>query len=108
MYNENTVKTNEDLRIGFILGDFDEDLWKMKLVNREKKRMKKRAIHTLMMTTVVVLKDFVRKVCADRTMANTVVQEFINLNEYYLDSMDKICNVHGGSGCSMLMCLNMV
>ncbi len=70
----------------------------MKLMNREKKRMKLKAIRDLLMMIVTVLEDFVRRVCYDNNVgAEAVAQQYDELRSYYTDHLDKIKEVHGGA-----------
>ena len=55
-YNNNRIRDNFDLRIQYLVGDFNDDMWATKLMNREKKRMKSRAFHELLDMVVTVMK----------------------------------------------------
>lgn len=100
-YRIDRVKDNIDLRIQFMMGEFDEDEWAYKLKNRERKRMKIKAISDLLRMTVTVLEDFVRQVYSfphDEWFDNVhnILIQFLGLRRYFHDILDDICEIHGG------------
>ena len=54
------VRDNKDLRIQFLLGDMDADTWCQRLIHREKRRMKLRALHHMIRTSLVLIRDILR------------------------------------------------
>jgi hypothetical protein len=94
-YNNNRIRDNFDLRIQYLVGDFDDDMWATKLMNREKKRMKSRAFHELLDMVVTVMKDLVRQVMYE-TAYESVAFSYNQLKKYFEDVKDKITEVHGG------------
>jgi hypothetical protein len=102
LFQVDRVKDNFDLRVGFLLNDFDEDVWAMKLMNREKKRMKNKAVYDLLSMITVIIEDMVRRVmvCSardDKLKCVSILNEYEKLKEFYDENLDKILNVHGGS-----------
>ena len=98
------VKDNIDIRVQYLLGDIDDSTLELKLLNREKKRMKIKAFHDLLQMILAVIEDFVRRIfvldISDYTKWHDSVEitlvEFISLHDYYQDSLTQICKVHGG------------
>lgn len=101
-YTEDRVKNNEDLRIAYMCGDFEKEVWQMKLKNREKKRMKNRALNQLITSIDAILKDMIRRVFYKPLDSGVIATEFNNLNEYYVGALRDIIKVHGGKGPSHL------
>lgn len=95
-YEVNRVRDNFDLRVAYLLNEFDEVAWASKLMNREKKRMKMRAVRELLQMIATVLEDFVRRVCFENTTADSILAQYAKLKLYYEDALQKIANVHGG------------
>jgi hypothetical protein len=99
------VKDNIDIRVEYLLEEIDEPTWELKLLNREKKRMKIKAFQDLLQMILAVLEDFVRRVfsfdTSDYNKWNDSIfetlKEFISLYDYYQNSLSQICKVHGGS-----------
>lgn len=60
-YRVNRVGDNEDLRIKFMIGDFDEDEFKRQLQVREHQTERKNAIAAVLNTYVVVASEIFRK-----------------------------------------------
>ena len=54
------VRDNKDLRIDFLLGDIDAETWCQRLVYREKRRLKLRALHHMVRTSLVLMRDILR------------------------------------------------
>ena len=96
-YRVDKIKDNFDLRVGFLRGEFDEDTWAIKLMNRDKKRMKAKAFQDLIQMCVVLLEDLLRKFMYKTLSANNVSKEFKSLCNYYGEALEKIQIVHGGS-----------
>lgn len=97
LFAVNKVKDNFDLRVQYLLNEFDEDTWATKLANREKKRMKVAAIRGLLELTVVILKDFVRQVMFAPQTYKQVISQYSKFKGFYNTSLDNIVEVHGGS-----------
>lgn len=95
-YRLDKMKDNFDLRVSFLRGEFDEEIWAMKLMNREKKRMKTKAFEDLIQMCVVLLEDLLRKFLYKTLTADGVWKEFVNLTNYYNEALDRIQIVHGG------------
>lgn len=96
-YEENRVKSNFDLRVMYLLNEFDEDTWAFKLMNRDKKRMKNKAIYGLVQTIVIVLKDLIRQFVYDTQDSKTILDMHKELITYFLDHTNKILKIHGGN-----------
>ncbi len=60
-YRVNQVGDNEDLRVKFMIGDFDEDEFKRQLQTRELQTERKNAIAAVLNTYVVVASEIFRK-----------------------------------------------
>lgn len=101
-YGEDRVKNNEDLRVSYMCGDFDKEVWQMKLKNREKKRMKNRALNQLISSIDTILKDMIRRLFYEPLECSIIATEYNNLNEYYVGALRDIIKVHGGKGPSHL------
>lgn len=94
-YSTNRILDNFDLRVQYLVGDFDDDVWATKLMNREKKRMKARAFRELLEMAAEVMKDLVGQVAQNRRH-DEVARSYNELKKYINDSIDKITEVHGG------------
>lgn len=94
-YDNNRIRDNFDLRIQYLVGDFDDDVWATKLMNREKKRMKSRALRELLEMVVTVMKDLVRQVMFEQACEN-VASSYGQLKNYFEEMKDKIIDVHRG------------
>lgn len=92
------VKDNFDLRIQYLLNNFDDMVWATKLKNREKKRMKIKACRDLLDLYVTIISDFVRQMTLAQTVKemDVVFQQYLNLINYHDDAMERIIRVHGG------------
>jgi hypothetical protein len=66
-YRVNQVGDNEDMRIKFMIGDFDEDEFKRQLQTREMQTERKNAIAAVLNTYVVVASEIFRKLVATPT-----------------------------------------
>lgn len=95
-FSTNRVKDNFDLRVQYLLKDFDDEMWKFKLMNREKKRMKIKAIRDLLELGITILTDFVRQVMYTSDFQN-VLNQYFKLLEYHESCLDRIAEIHGGS-----------
>lgn len=96
-YQIDRVKDNFDLRVSYLLDEIDEDTWAMKLMNREKKRMKIIACRDLLQMVMTVMEDLVRQVCFGSMSGMAIVRQYERLTSYYSDALDRITRVHGGS-----------
>ena len=95
------VKDNLDIRIQYLLGEFDSSIWVVKLMNREKKKMKIKAVYDLLQLILVIMEDFVRKVYSFESdtwhdKVYNILKEIVSLKKYYNDSLEQIFLVHGG------------
>ena len=95
------VKDNLDIRIQYLLGEFDSSIWEVKLMNREKKKMKIKAVYDLLQLILVIMEDFVRKVYSFESdtwhdKVYNILKEIVSLKKYYNDSLEQIFLVHGG------------
>jgi len=97
-YELNRVKDNFDLRVMFLLNEFDESTWAMKLMNREKKRMKIKSIRDLLTMVVAVMEDFVRQIVYEsNASAKKLIKQYREIRTYYDGQLSKIQEIHGGS-----------
>lgn len=98
------VKDNIDIRVQYLLGEFDESLWELKLLNREKKRMKLKAFQDLIHLVLAIVEDFIRRIfILDiykteewHTSSRATIVEVVHLKEYYEKTLRHICKIHGG------------
>jgi len=98
-YNLDPVTDNKDLRLQYLLNNFDEETWCIKLANREKKLMKRRAIARLLTMTDAILADFVRRAVVsirDTPELAKLINEYLAFIQYYSESLTRIVKVHGG------------
>jgi len=65
-YRVNQVNDNEDMRVKFMIGDFDDDEFKRQLQMREMQTERKNAIAAVLNTYVVVASEIFRKLVGDR------------------------------------------
>ena len=68
-YRVNQVGDNEDMRVKFMIGDFDEDEFKRQLQMRELQTERKNAIAAVLNTYVVVASEIFRKLVGTPTQA---------------------------------------
>ena len=80
----------------YLLNEFDEDTWAFKLMNRDKKKMKNKAIYDLVQTIVLILKDLIRQFVYDTLDLKIILDMHKELQKYFLDHTDKILEIHGG------------
>jgi hypothetical protein len=97
----NNIKDNLDLRIQYLLNELDCSVWEIKLMNREKKRMKIKSVYDLLQLIIVVMEDFVRKVYSfDQNLwhdnVHKILKEMNALKLYYRETLDQIFLIHGG------------
>jgi hypothetical protein len=71
-YRVNRVGDNEDMRIKFMIGDFDDDEFKRQLQMREHQTERKNAIAAVLNTYVVVASEIFRKLIATQTQGNVL------------------------------------
>jgi len=69
-YRVNRVGDNEDMRIKFMIGDFDEDEFKRQLQMREHQTERKNAIAAVLNTYVVVASEIFRKLISTQKQCN--------------------------------------
>jgi hypothetical protein len=97
-YTIDQVKDNHDLRVGFLAHDFDEATFKLKIYNREKRRMKLRAFNDLIALEVNILADIVRTVVYTKTWSITDIQNtYNNLKAFHEQTIHNIAKIHGGA-----------
>ena len=96
-YRVDRVKDNFDLRVQFLLREFDEGTWATKLANREKKRMKTQAIHEMLQLTQTILQDFIRQTMHAPQRTAETLREFDQFKAFYEESIYKLTTVHGGA-----------
>lgn len=107
-YQENKIKDNIDLRVSFLRNEFDEDVWAMKLINRDKKRMKIKAIRDLLVMVTTVMDDFIRHAAFKTTTYKKILEQYDHLKKYYDDRLEEIICVHGGRASSDLLIFEVV
>jgi hypothetical protein len=101
-YHNDKVKDNIDIRIKYLLNEFDCSTWENKLMNREKKRMKIKAFYDLLQLVIIIIEDFVRQVFSlknDEFFYNNafnILRQMESLKYYYDETLETICCVHGG------------
>jgi hypothetical protein len=54
------IRDNKDLRLQFLLGDIDTNIWRQRLIYREKRRLKLRALHHMVRSSLVLFRDMIR------------------------------------------------
>ena len=100
-YRNDKVKDNIDIRIKYLLKEFDSSTWELKLMNREKKRMKIKAFYDLIQLLIIIMQDFVRQVFSfkndefDNNCFN-ILKQMDSLKYYYDNTLEEICCIHGG------------
>lgn len=92
-FQEDRVKENVDLRIAYLLNEFDDDRWAFKLVNRERRRMKIRAFRELLDTSITIIRDLLRQALYTNVNPNTY-NKFWSFIE---STCENIIAIHGGA-----------
>ena len=106
-YASNRVKTNFDLRVQFLTNIIDEESWCMKLMNREKKKQKIRAIRELLELYIVILTDMVRQLMympvdvqadkrIDQVSYRDILNQYMKLKTYHHECINRILTTHSG------------
>lgn len=100
------VKDNIDIRIKYLLNEIDTSTLKIKLINREKKRMKIKAVYDLLHLVLTIMEDFVRQVFVFNISeyhevelhdnADNIIEQISSLQKYYYNTLDQIYCIHGG------------
>lgn len=90
------IKDNEDLRVQYLLNEIDIDSWKSKLIFREKRRMKLRAIWQVIDLTITIMSDFIRRIAFYPNTVVTVISEFNAYQSHYSSCLDRVTRIHGG------------
>jgi hypothetical protein len=98
------VKDNIDIRVKYLLNEIDESIFKLKLINREKKRMKIKAVYDLLHLVLTIMEDFVRQVFGFNISeyhqwhhnADNIIEQISSLQKYYYNTLDQIYSIHGG------------
>ena len=97
-YREDRVKDNFDLRVQYLLNEFDEKKWAIKLINREKKRIKNAAFCDILELLVTILSDFVRQIMYVKLAdISSIIKQYDKLKTFYLETLDRITIIHGGT-----------
>ena len=92
-----SVKDNHDLRVSYLLNDFDQETFKSKLYNREKRRMKLRAINDLITLEIKILADLVRTIVFTKQWSyQDIMKTYHALAEFHEEALANITRVHGG------------
>ena len=97
-FADNKVHDNFDLRVCYMLNKFDEQTWALKLMNREKKRMKVRAYRELMETSLVIVTDLLRQMLYDPHPAHSYAMT-LKYGQFYRFLNEEAINIadpHGG------------
>ncbi len=89
---QDVAADNRDLRIGYLLKDFDTDTFKIKLQRREKAAARKREIMDVLTTVVNVTAIVLQRIEleTDREVVEAAAKELAALMEYTDESMKKI------------------
>lgn len=84
----NNIHSNEDLRVAYLLNKVTEQKWKSKLQQREKNRLKCRAIHQVLEVMILAGSEIFRKILENKNTVNftEVVTE--------MDAIRVYCNEH--------------
>ena len=98
------VKDNIDIRVQYLLNEIDESTCKLKLMNREKRRMKTKAVYDLLHLVLTIMEDFVRQVFVFNISeyhkwhdnADNIIEQISSLQKYYYNTLDQIYFIHGG------------
>lgn len=85
-----------DLRVAYLMSEFDDDKWAMKLANREKKNMKILAYRDLLNTTLVIMSDLIRRVCFNKDVEN-VLTTFKEFHSFFNGQSEDIVKFYGGA-----------
>ncbi len=97
-YTLDQVKDNHDLRVGFLAHDFDEATFKLKIYNREKRRMKLRAFSDLIALEINILSDIVRTVVYTKTWSiQDISNTYDNLALFHEQTTQNIAKIYGGA-----------
>lgn len=97
-FQENLVKENFDLRVAFLMGEFDEEKWAMKLINRERRRMKQRAFRDLLDTGLLIITDMMRQLMFEPTpeKSEVIMKQYGNFSHYFWSSCFENARIYGG------------
>ena len=101
-YRVNQVGDNEDLRIKFMIGDFDEDEFKRQLQTRELQTERKNAIAAVLNTYVVVASEIFRKLVGtptqgavlDMTFFQTCLTELEEIRAFTNQAMERTSKLY--------------
>jgi hypothetical protein len=86
--------TNKDLRVRYMIGDFDEKKWLSQLKSREKVRETNRSMNMLLTMGANVMDDLIRSIsiCDKLETFTTLMIQLSELNDYINANIDKIEN----------------
>jgi hypothetical protein len=98
------VRDNFDLRVAYLMGEFDEEIWAMKLINRDKRRMKIAAYRELIETKILIMTDMMRQLVYEPTVekSDELIAQYPRLAKFFMDSTYDIACLYGGAVPSML------
>jgi hypothetical protein len=95
-YSVDRIKDNFDLRVQYLLNEFDEKIWCMKLVNREKSKQKIRSIRELLELYITILSDLTRQVVYTQKY-ELIIAQYDKLVNYHDECINRIIMIHGGT-----------
>ena len=84
--------SNNDLRVRYMIGDFDEKKWLSQLKSREKVRETNRSMNLLLTMGANVMDDLIRSIsiCDKLEVFTNLMIQLSELNEYINTNIDKI------------------
>lgn len=98
MFQEDVVRDNFDLRVAYLTGDFNEERWAMKLLNRERKRMRVRAYRELIDTSIIIMTDMIRQLLYEPTQkkSKALVLQYPEFSNMFENSVYDVAELYGG------------
>jgi hypothetical protein len=94
-----TIEENRDLRIKYMIGDFDDDNFKKRLQQREKARQKKRDIRAVIEMYQAVVLDIFQKISND-TRTNYISELYAI--RHHANEMFEVISKNWGCTCHMI------
>jgi hypothetical protein len=84
--------SNKDLRIRYMIGDFDEKRWLFNLKAKEKTREKNTAMSMLLTMCANVMEDLIRSInmCETKKDFDDYIKQSLELNKYVNSEIDKL------------------
>jgi hypothetical protein len=84
--------SNKELRIRYMIGDFDERKWLLHLKSREKSKEKNREMNLLLSMCANVMGDLIRRItiCESRKEFENAMLELSELNKYVNSNIEKL------------------